>query len=571
MNENGSSVKDDENLWASVLGEVQTSRSSALPSSKNILVLGDKESGKTTLIAKLAGNEDPKKGAGLEYGFINVRDEEREDQTRLGHWILDGDMSHSHLLRFALKESNFRDTTLLLCVAMTTPWNIMDQLQTWASLLHDHIDRLALTAEQTKQLQNENIRRWQSYCEPGDDNESSSTTQQSSSSPTKHHNNMSRSRMDASANDADGLGLGDNDLEAELEPLAEDTLTRNLGLDLIVVVTKTDYMSDLERDYDYKDEHFDFIQQYVRKFCLQFGASLFYVSVKDDKNCDLLYKYLVHRIYAFPFRTPALVVEKDAVFIPAGWDSSKKIGILYENMHSVKPDQYYTDVIAKPMVHPSAAGGGASSSGGPGGRSKPTSSLSGSGSSREVEVVAEDMAVFLARQQAYLQGSGGGVQPAGGPVHPGQPGSPVNQAGGGGGGGSKGHSQDPRKSIGSVSPGGQNSPKKDPPKGVGPGGANTSEGVLANFFNSLLNKKTGQGMAGGGGISPAGAQIKPQVGNDEYKAAVRSDAAAELDRLTRKKSVTSSSNGPAATGGGSNNSSANNSIDNNSLNNSTDC
>ena len=74
-------------------------------------------------------------------------------------------------------------------------------------------------------------------------------------------------------------------------------------------------MSDLERDYDYKDEHFDFIQQYVRKFCLQFGASLFYVSVKDDKNCDLLYKYLVHRIYAFPFRTPALVVEKDAVFM----------------------------------------------------------------------------------------------------------------------------------------------------------------------------------------------------------------------------------------------------------------
>ena len=31
---------------------------------------------------------------------------------------------------------------------------------------------------------------------------------------------------------------------------------------------------------------------------------------------------------------------------------------------------------------------------------------------------------------------------------------------------------------------------------MGPGGANTSEGVLANFFNSLLNKKTGQGMAG---------------------------------------------------------------------------
>ena len=63
---------------ASVLSEVQTSRSSQLPSSRNILVLGDKESGKTTLVAKLQGNEDPKKGAGLEYGYIDVRDEYRE-------------------------------------------------------------------------------------------------------------------------------------------------------------------------------------------------------------------------------------------------------------------------------------------------------------------------------------------------------------------------------------------------------------------------------------------------------------------------------------------------------------
>jgi dynein light intermediate chain 1 len=41
-----------------------------------------------------------------------------------------------------------------------------------------------------------------------------------------------------------------------------------LGLDLIVVVTKTDFMADLEKDFDYKDEHFDFIQQAVRGFIL---------------------------------------------------------------------------------------------------------------------------------------------------------------------------------------------------------------------------------------------------------------------------------------------------------------
>merc|ERR1712012_240336 len=349
--------KTDENLWASVLSEVQTSRNSQLPASKNLLVLGDKESGKTTLIAKLQGNEDPKKGAGLEYGYIDVRDEYRDDHTRLGHWILDGDPEHSNLLRFALTEDNFTDTTVLLCVAMTTPWNIMDQLKNWARILQDHIDKLSLSAETTKKLQNENIRRWQSYVEPGDVVDTASPTKRISRTLSELHSDI----------DPD-----------ELLPLAEGTLSRNLGLDLIVVVTKTDYIADLERDYDYKEEHFDFIQQSIRHFCLQFGASLFYSSVKEDKNCDLLYKYLVHRIFGFPFKTPALVVEKDAVFIPAGWDNEKKVAILYENMHSMRPDQYYTDVIAKPIVRKST-------------------------NNRDVEVTAEDEQQFLLRQQQYLQ------------------------------------------------------------------------------------------------------------------------------------------------------------------------
>ena len=75
------------------------------------------------------------------------------DHTRLGVWTLDGDPSHVNLLRFSLTEDNFTDTTVVFTVSMTTPWNIMDQLQTWASMLQDHIDKLALSAERTKGLQ----------------------------------------------------------------------------------------------------------------------------------------------------------------------------------------------------------------------------------------------------------------------------------------------------------------------------------------------------------------------------------------------------------------------------------
>jgi dynein light intermediate chain 1 len=73
-------------------------------------------------------------------------------------------------------------------------------------------------------------------------------------------------------------------------------------------------------------------------------------------------------------------VEKDAVLIPAGWDNLKKISILYENMHSCKPDDYYTDIIAQPPSRKTV-------------------------SNREIEVQTEDEQQFLARQLQLLQQS----------------------------------------------------------------------------------------------------------------------------------------------------------------------
>ena len=45
-------------------------------------VSGDNECGKTTLIAKLQGVEEPKKGSGLEYYYVDVKDEYRD-----GMWV----------------------------------------------------------------------------------------------------------------------------------------------------------------------------------------------------------------------------------------------------------------------------------------------------------------------------------------------------------------------------------------------------------------------------------------------------------------------------------------------------
>ncbi|XP_076321398.1 cytoplasmic dynein 1 light intermediate chain 2-like isoform X2 [Tachypleus tridentatus] len=405
----------DHNIWSNLLTQVQASSPNKLPSGKLLLVLGDEGSGKTSLIARIQGNRDAKKGSGLEFNCVVVQDDYRDDHTRLGVWILDGDPWQRNLLKFALNERTFPHTVVLFTVAMTQPWKMMESLQNWADILEEHIRRLKFDPGQLEECKEKVKKRFNGYLEPGAELEGFSI-----------------------------FGRTRNETLVAPFALDEHTLTCNLGLDLVVVVTKTDFISTLEKEFDYKEEHFDFIQQAGRKFCLKYGASLFYTSVKEDKNCDLLYKYLVHRIYGFPFRTPALVVEKDAIFIPSGWDSEKKISILYESLTSVDPDDNFSDIIIKPIVR------------------KPFH--------REIEVVAEEDQLFLVKQQATLSQQS---------VH-----TSRNQ-------------ETPVKTLAAMQKSAERrfsssagipiSPKKvDGSKGVA-----GSEGVLQNFFSSLLNRKTG--------------------------------------------------------------------------------
>ena len=44
----------------------------------NYFDTGDNESGKTSIMARLQGIEDPRRGYGLEYQYIDVKDEYRD-------------------------------------------------------------------------------------------------------------------------------------------------------------------------------------------------------------------------------------------------------------------------------------------------------------------------------------------------------------------------------------------------------------------------------------------------------------------------------------------------------------
>ncbi|XP_055020327.1 cytoplasmic dynein 1 light intermediate chain 2 isoform X4 [Boleophthalmus pectinirostris] len=428
--DNNNEDEEGQNLWSSILSEVSTRSSSKLPSGKNILIFGEDGTGKTTLMAKLQGAEHNKKGRGLEYLYLSVHDEDRDDLTRCNVWILDGDLYHKGLLKFAVSAQTLPDCLALFVVDMSRPWTIMDSLKKWASVLRDHIDKLKIPPEDTREMEQKMVKLFQEYTEP---------EEASPSSPQR--------RAPAGPED-----------EAVVLPLGDNVLTHNLGIPVLIVCTKCDAVSVLEKEHDYRDEHFDFIQSHIRQFCLQYGAGLIYTSVKEEKNLDLLYKYIVHKLYDFQFTTPALVVEKDAVFIPSGWDNEKKIGILHENLSTVRPEDPFEDFITKPPVRKLV---------------------------HDKEICAEDEQVFLMKQQSLLAKQP--ATPTRGTESPGRTNSGSPRPAG------RGQTGVTAASMSAV--------KKPDPNMKGA----ANEGVLANFFNSLLSKKTG---APGSPGTPVGAGVQ---------------------------------------------------------------
>uniref|UniRef100_A0A8D0A151 Dynein light intermediate chain n=1 Tax=Sander lucioperca TaxID=283035 RepID=A0A8D0A151_SANLU len=318
--ENSNPEEDDgQDLWSTILSEVSTHSRSKLPSGKNVLVMGEVGSGKTALVAKLQGVEEFMKGRGLEYLYFSVHDDDIDDQTRCNAWVLDGDLYHKGLQGVAVPVDSIGNTLLLITVDMSRPWNALDSLQKWAAVAREHIDKLRVAPETLRELEHRLVKQFQEYTEPGSGEDGT-------------------------------LQRRSEEEESVLLPLGDNTLTHNLGIPVVVVCTKCDAISTLEKEHDYRDEHLDLIQSHIRRFCLQYGASLVYTSVKEMKNLDILYKYLVHRLYGFPFHCPAQVVERDAVFIPSGWDNEKKIAILHENFQTVKADDSFEEVIVKPPV-----------------------------------------------------------------------------------------------------------------------------------------------------------------------------------------------------------------------------
>ncbi|VDN00918.1 unnamed protein product [Thelazia callipaeda] len=313
---NGAGTNDDERIWTHILSEVianSISISSGAPGT--ILFLGNRQSGKTWLLNRLEKKETPGRSSALEYHFLNVHTDYRDvcyayqlasagagvapgESVTLPVWVLDGDEAFAPLVKYALTAPLCK-SVVILCASMQEPGIILSSLNKWAKIIGHQIENLFDPVALADARKSQEL-FWQEYVEPLD------SSMQSDKIPSM-------------------------ETEHVLLPLDQNVLTRNTGAALVVVLTKCDTAL-----AEMSDEQLDRLQYHIRKFCMAHGATLIYTSAKEEKNTTLLYKYIVHRVCGMPFTTPAQVVEKDSIFVPAGWDNEKKLEIIKETIPDVE-------------------------------------------------------------------------------------------------------------------------------------------------------------------------------------------------------------------------------------------
>ncbi|KAJ1817515.1 hypothetical protein LPJ60_004797 [Coemansia sp. RSA 2675] len=319
----------------------------------------------------------------LSYSYMDVRDEDNEETVaRLGIYQLASDrVSDRELLKFVLDARTFSSSAAIIVLDWSKPWRFVKTLLRWMNVLGCAVAMVCndtggrevkgsggwTLGKATVDESRERLERFlQEYAETTDAQSlSDASTIVASAATSKAHGGV-------------------------LLPLSQGVLETNLGIPLIVVCTKSDTMELMERERGFREEDFDYIQQVLRAVCLQFGAALIYTSTHNPATFSTLYHYLVHRLLtapatlpaltaengeipdaddmdadvdmdgsgeagnrarsastardqgpggksgsaqstaAYPFRVRANVVDRDVVFVPAGWDSVTKISYLRE-------------------------------------------------------------------------------------------------------------------------------------------------------------------------------------------------------------------------------------------------
>eukprot|EP00300_Choanocystis_sp_HF-7_P022880 c22478_g1_i1.p1 GENE.c22478_g1_i1~~c22478_g1_i1.p1 ORF type:complete len:394 (-),score=68.40 c22478_g1_i1:40-1221(-) len=295
-------------IWSDVLASV------AHKSEKNrtVLLLGDRQSGKSSLRDRMQGISSDhalNPGVGLEYDFLDIRDPQNPTGdviSRVDVWTVNGGQKYLSLLKTILTESSFYvetddgmqpACTAIVTIDLSQPWNIKKALSNWLGELQTQVTEIMQANEPAFYNLHASLR---DYC-------------------------VEFRKTNGFQNASDSTSL-------ELEP---PTLSINFGIPIVIVGTKADMLPKQDSDL---------LQQTLRLEAIKYGAAIVFTSAeKWEESVDGVMHYLGHRLYHFDSNLVAETVKYQNLYVPAGWDSESKIKGVYNGTKQFEAAFPYTE------------------------------------------------------------------------------------------------------------------------------------------------------------------------------------------------------------------------------------
>jgi len=280
-----SPAENSKDLWQIIVNSA--AMSTQKQQDVNVVVLGNKQVGKSTLISRVRSREDtsvPKPTAALEYSHMRRED---RGQVKVAHfWELGGGQQLSSLLDVAITEHNIHTCIVVLVI------DLKEGRAAWTSLQH----RMISLRDRIKEC----FRRLKMR---------SAKNQQTISTMLKRMQNR--------------FGEKHPDIEK----------VKMYGVPVVIVGTKYDLFR------DEPSETLKVMSRTLRFWAHYYAAALAFVSFKDERDVGKFRQLMMHLIFGVPYNAQCQFDHNKPLLILPGKDSFKEIG---PAMQAQRPQNFVT-------------------------------------------------------------------------------------------------------------------------------------------------------------------------------------------------------------------------------------
>lgn len=326
--------KDEEqnSIYQSILTKFNVEKNEELEKS-HIIVFGAKDVGKSCLVQALQKinaygtieqvdlYQNSNSILPLDYAYLDVRNLEdnhkiKESKGTSHIWIVQHSSYISALVKHLKKFKNVKKIVILMCSDLYKPYNIISDLNHWIESLYVLFEELHADCDievynDLKQKQEDYIYNYK-----------------------KKMHEKKKGNTKTETFDIDKKSL----------------IKINLAFPIFFVICKSDGYEILNnRSYQ---GYIDVIICYLRNLAIHYQATIIFcntVNKKELKNINLLYKYLMHRLYNFPFNENAILNDYEKIFIPSGYDDVESINQSIQNTFVGNFSKPYDSIIIKPV------------------------------------------------------------------------------------------------------------------------------------------------------------------------------------------------------------------------------